>query len=51
MYMQPPYRFEIILEAAYRFYRTKHEEDSIKRRGLDTEKMSKKRRYERLSRV
>jgi len=42
---------EIILEAAYRFYRSKNEEDSIKRRGLDAEKNSKKRRYERLSRV
>jgi len=38
-------------EAAYRFYRTKSEEDSVKRRGLDTEKNGKKRKYERLTRV
>jgi len=41
----------VALEAAYRFYRTKTEEDSVKRRGLDTEKNGKKRKYERLTRV
>ena len=39
------------IDAAYRFYKTKCEEDSIKRRGKTAEKQKKKRIHERLTRV
>ena len=37
--------------ATYRFYRSKSEEESIKRRGIMEEKNKMKRRYERRVRV
>ena len=39
------------VDAAYRFYKTKCEEDSIKRRGKTAEKQQRKRARERLTRV
>ena len=39
------------VDAAYRFYKTKCEEYSIKRRGKTAEKQQKKRARERLTRV
>ena len=38
-------------DAAYRFYRSKREEESIKRRGKQDGKAKAKRRHERLLRV
>lgn len=40
-----------LTDAAYRFYRSKCEEDSISKRGLAPERQKKKRRHERLARV
>ncbi|XP_065915539.1 uncharacterized protein [Dysidea avara] len=48
--LNPVYLTEHIKGAAYRFYRSKTEEESIKRREKDIEKNVKKRRYERLTR-
>ena len=39
------------VDAAYRFYKTKCGEDSIKRRGKTTEKQQRKRAHERLTQV
>ena len=39
------------VDAAYRFYKTKCEEDSIKRHGKTTEKQQRKRAHERLTQV
>ena len=41
----------LILDAAYRFYRTRAEEQSIKRRGKMEIKNKTKRRHERIVRV
>ena len=38
-------------EAAYRYYKTKCEEESSKRRGLEASLKEKKRRLERVQRV
>ena len=40
-----------VTEACYRFYRTKVEEDSLKRRGALDDKNKRRRRRERLLRV
>ena len=45
------YVFLNALDAAYRFYRTKCEEESAKRRGTEGTKKTVKRRHERIVRV
>ena len=40
-----------LLEAAYRFYKTKCEEDSLKRKGADGAKKTARRHHERIVRV
>lgn len=40
-----------VTEAAYRFYKTKCEEESLKRTGKDVEKKITRRRHERITRV
>lgn len=40
-----------LTDAAYRFYRTKCEEESAVKRGISGNKQKKKRQHERLSRV
>ncbi len=45
------YRFIIYTDASYRFYRSRYEEMSIKKRGKIEEKNRSKRRHERLMRV
>ena len=45
------YKVLVHVHAAYRFYKTKCEEDSIKHRGKTAEKQHKKHARERLMRV
>lgn len=46
----PNFNSQDIRDAAYRFYRSKCEEESIKRRGKAHEKQKQKRKHERLVR-
>ena len=41
----------INIEAAYRFYKTRREGESVKKRGLEEEKKISRRRHERIVRV
>ena len=45
------YTFILSSDAAYRFYRTRCEEQSAAKRGIIDEKQRKKRKHEHLSRV
>lgn len=45
------YSIFVSTEAAYRFYKTKCEEESLKRTGKHVEKKTSRRRHERITRV